>query len=112
MKTKPHLRAAQKLLASEITQLVHGRTCRLHFHIAHRLIPVVEQGLEKAHTATAILYGTSFNDLEAESVLHALQGDDRLVLVDKSAVIGKPFARLASSYGLTKSNCEYQSGTG
>ncbi|KAI5451869.1 tyrosyl-tRNA synthetase [Naganishia albida] len=87
--TKPHLRAAQKLLASEITQLVHGR-----------------QGLEKAHTATAILYGTSFNDLEAESVLHALQGDDRLVLVDKSAVIGKPFARLASSYGLAKSNSE------
>lgn len=70
------------------------------------LILGVEQGLEKANTATAVLYGTSFGDLKAETVLQALQGDERLVLVDKAEVLGKPFARLAASYGLAKSNCE------
>ncbi|GHJ85212.1 hypothetical protein NliqN6_1614 [Naganishia liquefaciens] len=86
---KPHLRTAQRLLANEITQLVHG-----------------EQGLAKAQTATAILYGSNFSDLEAETVYQALHGDDRLVIVEKQTVMGTPFARLAASHGLAKSNAE------
>jgi hypothetical protein len=64
-----------------------------------------EEGIHQAETATTILYGTDFNDLKAEQVYRALYGDRRLVLVDKSTVIGAPFARLAASHGLAKSNC-------
>ncbi|KAJ9109336.1 hypothetical protein QFC21_000665 [Naganishia friedmannii] len=86
---KPHQRQAQKLLATEITQLVHG-----------------QEGIERAETATAILYGIDFDKLNAEQVYKALHGDQRLRLVEKSAVIGVPFARLAATHGLAKSNSE------
>ncbi|KAJ9125674.1 hypothetical protein QFC22_000636 [Naganishia vaughanmartiniae] len=86
----PPQRQAQKLLATEITQLVHGP----------------EEGIQRAETATAILYGTDFNELQAEQVFKALHGDRRLILVDKSTVIGVPFARLGATHGLAKSNSE------
>jgi hypothetical protein len=66
---------------------------------------LVEQGLQKAQTATAILYGTSFSNLKAETVYEALAGDERLVVVERETVLGTQFARLAASHGLAKSNC-------
>ncbi|KAL7411230.1 tyrosine-tRNA ligase [Mrakia frigida] len=63
------LRSAQKILASEVTELVHG-----------------ELGLQRALTATSAIYQTDLNLLTTDAVLSAFTNDPRLVRVSRSSL--------------------------
>ncbi|KZV76760.1 hypothetical protein PENSPDRAFT_622202 [Peniophora sp. CONT] len=83
---RPEQHAAQKLLADEVTTLVH-----------------TENGLRHAHAATRVLFGTDLADVRAVDAIDALEGDPRLHTVQASDAIDAPVARLAQTVGLVKS---------
>lgn len=106
------LRSAQKLLASEVTELVHGgssppsRICSLFlllffFLLTPMLRPYfssrAELGLQRALTATSVLYQTDLNLLSADAVLSAFTNDPRLVRVPRSS-FPLDLARLAGDH--------------
>ncbi|KAL1748832.1 hypothetical protein HDZ31DRAFT_28919 [Schizophyllum fasciatum] len=84
----PHKRAAQRLLAAEVTELVHQRT-----------------GRELAEKATRLMFGDASN-MTADEVFSALKGDPRLVLLDESDLIGARLFSLATEHGLVASKSE------
>ncbi|KAF8131435.1 hypothetical protein EV363DRAFT_1431423 [Boletus edulis] len=58
----PEHRIAQKLLAEEVTLMVHG-----------------QDGLDAARIATQVLFGTDYTTLKAEQIIKSLTGDPRFV---------------------------------
>ncbi|KAK8847675.1 tyrosine-tRNA ligase [Kwoniella newhampshirensis] len=82
-------RNAQKLLAREVTELVHG--------------PIA---LSRALTAAQVLYSTSSESLRSADVLAAFEGDNRFHRVSSSALEGIPIAKLAVQFGLCASRGE------
>ncbi|KZT57734.1 tyrosine-tRNA ligase [Calocera cornea HHB12733] len=85
-KADPELRVAQKRLAEELTQLVHG-----------------EDGLFRARTMTQVLYGTNIEELEADDILEAFEGDPRLVQLGWGDVWRKEVVELTRKYGMIPS---------
>jgi tyrosyl-tRNA synthetase len=83
MRKDPSSRAAQKALASELTQLVHG-----------------EDGLKRALEATEALYSKK----NAADI--AKSADTPSAKVSKTDCIGKPVFQVAAMAGLFKSNGE------
>ncbi|KAI0316255.1 hypothetical protein OF83DRAFT_1127987 [Amylostereum chailletii] len=86
-KKQPDARAAQRLLAQEVTTLVH-----------------TAEGLRHAQAATRVLFGIDVHDVKATDVVAALTGDPRLHLVDPNSVFNNTAARLAVQCKLVKSN--------
>ncbi|ODO10957.1 tyrosine-tRNA ligase [Cryptococcus amylolentus CBS 6273] len=84
-------RLAQKLLAAEVTELVHG--------------PLA---LSRALTAAQVLYSTSFADLKADAVREAFRGDKRLHNVKKEELEESGVGKVAARYGLVASVGEAQ----
>lgn len=84
----PKLRAAQTLLAQEVTELVHSKSA-----------------VSKAQTVQNVLYGGDFSTLKSADVLAAMDGDPRLVRV-KPEDIDVPVSKLAATYGLAKSRAD------
>ncbi|KAJ2451126.1 tyrosyl-tRNA synthetase [Coemansia sp. RSA 2336] len=89
----PHNFLAQKLLAAEVTQLIHGQA-----------------GLNQALCATEVLFG-SRQSLESrqftrQDFVNAFLGDHRLVSVPRSQVLGKPISEIAVLLGSCKSKSE------
>ncbi|WVF69494.1 tyrosine-tRNA ligase [Kwoniella sp. CBS 6097] len=82
-------RTAQKLLAKEVTELVHG-----------------SDGLSKAITSAQILYSTDTAFLKAEDVLRAFEGDNKFHRVSFSEVESVPVGKLAVTFGLCSSRSE------
>ncbi|KAL1407002.1 tyrosyl-tRNA synthetase [Vanrija albida] len=82
----PKLRAAQTLLAEEVTELVHSRAA-----------------VSRAQTVQKVLYGSDLASLRAADVLAAMEGDPRLVRVSAADVADVPVSKLAATYGLAKS---------
>ncbi|OCF33765.1 tyrosine-tRNA ligase [Kwoniella heveanensis CBS 569] len=82
-------RNAQKLLAREVTELVHGL-----------------QGLAKAITSAQVLYSTDTASLRAEAVLKAFEGDNKFHRVPLAEVEGVPVGKLAVTFGLCSSRSE------
>ncbi|WVR04863.1 tyrosine-tRNA ligase [Kwoniella sp. DSM 27419] len=82
-------RHAQKLLASEVTELVHG-----------------PRGLAKALTAAQVLYSTESASLKSADVLEAFEGDKRFHRVAYDQLSNVPFIKLAVQYGLCSSRAE------
>ncbi|ODN98321.1 tyrosine-tRNA ligase [Cryptococcus wingfieldii CBS 7118] len=84
-------RLPQKLLAAEVTELVHG--------------PLA---LSRALTAAQVLYSTSFADLKADAVREAFRGDKRLHNVKKEELEESGVGKVAAKYGLCASVGEAQ----
>ncbi|KAI0082072.1 tyrosyl-tRNA synthetase [Panus rudis PR-1116 ss-1] len=86
-KLSPDARVAQRLLASEVTELVHGQ------HAVH-----------SAQMVTKVLYESDWTTVKANEVLDALRGDPRLHLLPESEVLSTPIVKLAAMCKLTASN--------
>ncbi|KAM5531682.1 hypothetical protein V8D89_014671 [Ganoderma adspersum] len=80
-------RGAQRLLAEEVTELVHGR-----------------DGVARAQLATRILYERDIAAAKADEVLAALRSNPVLHLCDPAEVIDVPLTKLAATYRVTSSN--------
>ncbi|PIL36113.1 hypothetical protein GSI_01773 [Ganoderma sinense ZZ0214-1] len=80
-------RGAQRLLAEEVTELVHGR-----------------DGVARAQLATRILYERDIAAAKADEVLAALRGNPVLHLCDPAEVIDVPLTKLAATHRVTSSN--------
>ncbi|WWC86599.1 tyrosine-tRNA ligase [Kwoniella dendrophila CBS 6074] len=92
------LRKPQRLLASEVTELVHG-----------------DDGLSRALLATEILFpspsSSSSKDnkkttISTEKVLYAFQNDSRLYKIPFSKIKNKPISKILVEFGLCKSRSE------
>ncbi|OBZ66999.1 Tyrosine--tRNA ligase, mitochondrial [Grifola frondosa] len=83
----PEARSAQRLLAQEITELVHD-----------------EDGVRRAETATKILYERDFATAKADDVVVALNGNPVLHRLEVSEAIDIPITKLAVKCHLAPSN--------
>ncbi|KDQ57474.1 hypothetical protein JAAARDRAFT_156185 [Jaapia argillacea MUCL 33604] len=82
----PEKRVAQRLLADEVTLMVHGKA-----------------GLRKAHSATELLFDPNLLG-RAQDIIDALSGDPRLVFVDKDDLLNTAIFKLAVQNGLCTSS--------
>ncbi|KAH9929505.1 uncharacterized protein BXZ73DRAFT_47889 [Epithele typhae] len=83
----PHERYAQRRLAEEVTELVHG-----------------VDGVSRAETATKILFERDISSATAADVVSALAGHPVLRLCDASQALNVPITKLASTFGVVASN--------
>ncbi|KAI0355554.1 hypothetical protein OH77DRAFT_1495863 [Trametes cingulata] len=83
----PEARAAQRLLAEEVTELVHG-----------------QDGVARAQLATKLLYERDISTARADDVVAALRGNPVLHLCEPSEVIDVPLIKLAATLRLAASN--------
>ncbi|KAI9060270.1 hypothetical protein FKP32DRAFT_1595666 [Trametes sanguinea] len=83
----PETRQAQRLLAEEVTELVHG-----------------QDGVARAQLATRLLYERDIATAKADDVVAALRGTPVLHLRDASEVVDVPLVKLAAAFGLAASN--------
>ncbi|KAF8910328.1 hypothetical protein CPB85DRAFT_684029 [Mucidula mucida] len=87
---RPEKRSAQKLLAAEVTELIHGKE-------------TVEQAVAK----TEALFSSRrdrFKGMDANTILKTFEGDQRLHYCDEESIFSTPVGKLASRYGLVTSN--------
>ncbi|KAI7899070.1 tyrosine-tRNA ligase [Cokeromyces recurvatus] len=88
----PEKRFAQKKLADETTELVHGI-----------------DGLRKAKTATQVLFGEDLSTLSGDQIIEAFKTDrNRFIKLDRSAVIGSSIDIIASVTNAAKSKSDAQ----
>ncbi|KAI8324159.1 hypothetical protein GQ54DRAFT_256969 [Martensiomyces pterosporus] len=88
----PEKFVAQRLLAQEVTELIHG-----------------EDGLQQALCATQVLFGdrtTSLRDFSAKDFADAFALDKRMVSLPRSSVAGKQLGEIAVLVGACKSKSE------
>ncbi|KAG2111250.1 uncharacterized protein F5147DRAFT_610165 [Suillus discolor] len=83
---QPERRLAQKLLAKEVTLLIHGK-----------------EGLEAARVATNVLFGTDYSTLHAKDIVKSLANDPRLVLCTEDELLGITLPNIAAKFGLASS---------
>ncbi|TBU45894.1 hypothetical protein BD309DRAFT_989194 [Dichomitus squalens] len=83
----PEARSAQRLLAEEVTELVHG-----------------EDGVARARLATKILYERDISTAKTDNVLAALRGNPVLHVCDASEVLDVPLTKLATTLSVASSN--------
>lgn len=103
--------SAQKVLAAEVTELVHGRestdySCPFSYAdelLVSSLRPIIAEAVRKALLATEILYHTDPSLLTASTVLDALEGDPRLCQTTWDEIRGVPITKLAVTFGLCRS---------
>lgn len=100
------MRSAQRTLAAEVTELVHGgKSCAYQF-FANRLSRLPEDGVKKAETHSKLLFSHDYSGLRGGDLLEALEGNSRLVVLPPDEFFGDTIAKLASKYGLLSSNCK------
>lgn len=88
----PRERHAQRTLAREVTELVHGVS-----------------GVAQAELLAQVLFAPSLRDLKAAQVLEIIESgasDPRFRRVARAELKGKPVTKLAVEYGLTKARSE------
>ncbi|EPT05031.1 hypothetical protein FOMPIDRAFT_1139959 [Fomitopsis schrenkii] len=83
----PEMRTAQRLLAAEVTEMIHGK-----------------DGVRKAFAATSVLYGNDFATVKASDVVDALDGLPVLHMLDPDEMFSTPVPKLAVRCGITASN--------
>ncbi|KAK4684247.1 tyrosyl-tRNA synthetase, partial [Tremellales sp. Uapishka_1] len=81
-RAEPEARTAQRALADEVTELVHG-----------------PEGVEKARVIAAVLFSTSLASLSSSAVRKAFADDPRLVGVSLEQAIGVPLTKLVATFG-------------
>jgi len=85
----PEKRLAQKKLAQEVTELIHG-----------------EQAVARAEAATDALFGTSLSQMRTVDLLSVLEEGRQAFLLPAEELIGKSVVQLAAKHGLTSSVSE------
>lgn len=77
----PELRIGQRLLADEMTEMVHGL-----------------DGVQRAHTMSKLLFPSDVDirDLKTDEVIKAFHGDPRLVFVTPENLFPVPIVNLAA----------------
>ncbi|GJJ06259.1 hypothetical protein Clacol_000450 [Clathrus columnatus] len=85
-KAHPERRFAQRILAREATDMIHG-----------------EIGLAQAEAATRLLFDTHLDDIRLEDAAKALENDPRYHSFSESDLINIPLSKLASLSGLVQS---------
>ncbi|KAF8588663.1 hypothetical protein K439DRAFT_1651815 [Ramaria rubella] len=85
----PELRSAQRKLADEITEMVHGA-----------------MGVSQAQAATSLLFDTELTDIRPNEAVEAFQNDPRFHTLHETELLGVPLTKLAASSGLTRSRTE------
>jgi len=88
-RSQPEKRIAQRALADEVTELVHGA-----------------DAVKRAQVATQVLFGTDLANLTANEIVLALQDDPRLKQASSEDILNKPISKLAGSFKLVSSNSE------
>lgn len=86
---QPHLRAAQRMLAAEVTRMVHG-----------------EAGLNRAQAATDALYGGDLSSLSQEDLLEIFADVPSAHLSPTQLTPGLPPIELLAQTGICKSRGE------
>ncbi|KAI6021455.1 hypothetical protein BKA83DRAFT_8081 [Pisolithus microcarpus] len=84
--SRPEHRIAQRILAEEVTSLVHG-----------------EDGLCAAKVATEVLFGTDYSSLRADQIIKSLCNDPRLAFCSEDEMFTELLPNLAALYGLLPS---------
>ncbi|KAG6334658.1 hypothetical protein ID866_4425 [Astraeus odoratus] len=82
----PHCRIAQRMLAEEITLMVHG-----------------EEGLNAAKIATTVLFDTNYSSLRADAIIKSLNGDPRLVFCTENDMFNESLPNLVAMHKLLPS---------
>lgn len=115
----PEHRVAQKLLAAEVTEMVHGGThcCQVHpRHSCSCSLCISAAALARVQTLTSLLFPTStatssstsadYSNLTTSSIISAFGASDpRLVYVSQNELVeSTPVFKLAKSAGLAASN--------
>ena len=85
----PQDRSAQKLLAEQVTQLVHG-----------------PGALERSLRAADLLFRTPLAEWRSTEVAEVFKGDSRFRRVPWEAISGNPIRKIMGDYGLAKSPSE------
>ena len=88
--TTPHHHAPQRLLAFEVTSLVHG-----------------EIEAKNAQNRSGVLYDSQADSLSAREVMLAFKGDERCREFKRAEIIGKSCWEVAFLSGVTDSKCMY-----
>lgn len=86
---EPSARLAQTTLAAQVTELIRGK-----------------EAVSRAKTATRVLFDADLAGLNANEVTSAFQQDQRLIHLEKSAVMGASVLSLAVDSGLVASKTE------
>ncbi|KAI8917561.1 tyrosine-tRNA ligase [Powellomyces hirtus] len=76
----------QRLLAREVTELVHGA-----------------ENAQKAQTMSEVSFDGSLAETRGDDILQAFAGDERLVTLDKAQVLGVDIVQVALAGGAVKS---------
>ncbi|KAF9784313.1 hypothetical protein BJ322DRAFT_1064083 [Thelephora terrestris] len=79
-KIAPHLRVAQKVLAGETTEMVHGPSA-----------------VRDAQTAAKVLFDSDYSSINVSDLLSALESDPKLVYVDKGEIFSVPLIKMGAS---------------
>lgn len=105
----PEARAAQRLLAEEVTELVHGRMSLRHFSSMLRasIRASAGNGVARAQLATKVLYERDISTARVDDVLAALRGNPVLHVFDASEVVDVPLTKLAANLRLSASNSAF-----
>ncbi|KAG6375378.1 hypothetical protein JVT61DRAFT_2934 [Boletus reticuloceps] len=101
----PEHRIAQKLLAEEVTLMVHGRqssSCRAFLPQLKPFL-LLEDGLDAARIATQVLFGTDYTTLKAEQIIKSLTGDPRLVFCTEEEMFTTSLPNLVANHKLASS---------
>ena len=89
VRASPGNRGAQKRLAEEITQMVHG-----------------DEGLAKAQRATQVLFGATFENLDLQEILEVFADAPSAIIARREVEAGISIVDLAAHSGLTTSKGE------
>lgn len=105
-KEQPERRLAQRVLASEVVELVHGgdNTSLFRFFLIDGAC--VDIAVRQAEAATEVLFGSHLGTLNlpsATDVIQALKSDPRLKMLSREEILGQPLTKLAAQFGLTRS---------
>ncbi|KAI8062341.1 tyrosine-tRNA ligase [Gilbertella persicaria] len=88
----PEQRIAQTALANETTELVHG-----------------VDGLNRAQTATKVLFGADLSAVSGDSIIEAFKFDkNRFIQLEKSSLIGSGLDKIAAITNAAKSKSDAQ----
>ncbi|KIK67382.1 hypothetical protein GYMLUDRAFT_156230 [Collybiopsis luxurians FD-317 M1] len=88
-RSEPEKRSAQRRLAAEITELIHG-----------------VQGVKQAEVMTQNVFrrpDAKIHTLDAQSLINAFTDDPRMTWCEQSELVSVPVMKLASKYGLVSS---------
>lgn len=97
---------AQRLLADEVTEMVHGRKLNLDVQVLS-LTTYTDNNLSRACITTKIIFGTDCWSLNTDEVTSAFAGDPCLIFCKDTEIFSQTVTSLASAFELVPSKCTF-----